>query len=170
MNTFQNSAVQWLWSKKLIMILYFPKLKGFVVLKPFPVLFPGPTQAHWRLDSVNCSSIIPVLLDRPIPPPQVDSLGNASLISIAEGQPCIVYSGSFLFCLSPSRSTRRCGSTTPCSWASTCWASCWRESPAPSVPWSFWLPSSSSAIVAGATASSTTAKMLRSQTQPTTQW
>ena len=72
--------------------------------------------------------------------------------------PCTASSGCCRCCWSPSRWTRRCGSTTRCSWAFTCSASCWRGSPAPSVPSSSSPPSSSSATAAGGTASCTTAR------------
>lgn len=81
---------------------------------------------------------------------------------------CIASNGYFLYCSSRSLWTRRCGSTTPCLWASTCSASCWRESPAPSVRWSSSPPSSSSATVAGAIAFCTTVTTPRCPTRPTT--
>lgn len=81
---------------------------------------------------------------------------------------CIASNGYFLYCSSRSLWTQRCGSTTPCLWASTCSASCWRESPALSVRWSSSLPSSSFATVAGAIAFCTTVTTPRCQMRPTT--
>lgn len=147
--------------------------------------------------SLTCSSIVPAQLDWTAFPystcqglfsphwvcviyvPQRKQTGTAlhyihrkllptSAQNKKNGQ-CIACSGYFLCCSYPSHWTQRCGSTTPCSWASTCSASYWKESPAPSVPWSFWLPFSSFAIVAGTTAFSTIARMLRCQMQHMTQ-